>query len=74
MVPKMTVFMNRADPFHERDATGWSQVTIDDGRASQHFDLWENNSRTVRFDERPGHPVDAKYQDPSKRIPPQSHY
>ena len=74
MVPKMTVFMNRADPFHERDATGWSQVTVQAGRASQHFDLWENTSRTVRFDKKPGHPVDDTYQDHSKRIPPQSQY
>lgn len=74
MVPNQTVFMNRADPFHERDATGWSQITVDAGRASQHFDLWENASRIVRFDEKVGHPADDQYQDPSKRIPPQTHY
>lgn len=74
MVPKQTVFMNRADPFHERDATGWSQITMEAGRGSQHFDLWENTSRVVRFDEKDGHPVDDQYQDPSKRIPPQTHY
>ncbi len=73
-VPEMTVFMNRADPFHERDATGWSQVTFENGRASQHFDLWENTSRRVYYDEKAGHPADAKYQDPSERIPPQTHY
>lgn len=74
MVPKMTVFMNRADPFHERDATGWSQATIDAGRVSQHFDLWENTSRTILYDEKVGYPVDSKYQNPSKRIPPQTQY
>ncbi|MBW2058700.1 MAG: metallophosphoesterase [Deltaproteobacteria bacterium] len=74
MIPKMTVFMNRADPFHERDATGWSQVTVDGGNVSQHYELWENTSRTVRFDERLGHPVDVEYQDPQRRIPPQTHY
>lgn len=73
-VPPMTIFMNRADPFHERDATGWSQATVGVGRVSQHFDLWENNSRTIAYDEKLGHPMDKEYQDPSKRIPPQSHY
>ena len=74
MVPKMTVFMNRADPFHERDATGWSQVTLEAGRVSQHFDLWENTSRTIAYDEKAGHFMDSQYQDPSKQIPPQMHY
>lgn len=74
MVPKMTVFMNRADPFHERDATGWSQATIEGGRVSQHFDLWENKSRTILYDKYVTHPVDTQYQNPSKRIPPQTHY
>jgi hypothetical protein len=66
--------MNRADPFHERDATGWAQATVEAGRVSQHFDLWENTSRTIGYDENLGHPVDANFQDPSKRIPPQTHY
>jgi 3',5'-cyclic AMP phosphodiesterase CpdA len=73
-IPKMTVFMNRADPFHERDATGWSQVTMENGRASQYFELWKNTARTVRYDEKLRQPYDDKYQDPSKRIPPQTHY
>ena len=73
-VPKMTVFMNRADPFHERDATGWSQATIQDGRTSQHFDLWENTSRTLRFDQKTEQLVDEQYQEPANRIPPQEHY
>jgi Icc protein len=73
-VPKMTVFMNRADPFHERDATGWSQVTMEKGYVSQHFELWKNSARTVAFDIESGHPSDNEYQDPSNRIPPQIHY
>ncbi len=73
-VPQMTVFMNRADPFHERDATGWSQVTLEAGRVSQHLDLWENTSRTIAYDEKAGHFMDSQYQDPAKRIPPQMHY
>lgn len=74
MVPPMTVFMNRADPFHERDATGWSQATVEAGHVAQHFDLWENTSRTIRHDEKLKHPADVKYQAPSTRIPPQNHY
>jgi len=73
-VSKTTVFMNRADPFHERDATGWSQVTAESGRVAQHFDLWKNTSRTVHFDKKLKHPADEKYQEPAKRIPPQRHY
>lgn len=73
-VPKMTVFMNRADPFHERDATGWSQAMLAKGRVSQHFDLWENKSRTILYDKYVEHPVDPEYQNPSKRIPPQTQY
>ncbi|HFB84099.1 MAG TPA: serine/threonine protein phosphatase [Thermodesulfatator sp.] len=74
MVPKMTVFMNRADPFHERDGTGWSYVDLESGRVTHHYQLWENQPRTVYFDQEVGHPVDSKYQDPDKRIPPQEHY
>ncbi len=73
-VPKITVFMNRADPFHERDATGWSILNLEDGRVINHFKLWENRDRVVRYDDKLGCPVDLEYQEPSKRIPPQEHY
>ncbi len=73
-VPKLTVFMNRADPFSERDATGWSILDIESGRVTNHYKLWENKDRVLRFDERLKAPVDTEYQDESKRIPPQSHY
>ncbi len=73
-VPKLTVFMNRADPHSERDATGWSQIDLDSGRVVNHFELWENQRRTVRYDEKLKKPVDVTYQDPAKRIPPQTHY
>ncbi len=72
--PKMTVMMNRADPFHERDGTGWSYVDVLRGRVTHHYELWENRARTVYYDEKLGHPIDKEYQDPSKRIPPQIHY
>ncbi len=73
-VPKLTVFMNRADPHSERDGTGWGWLDLDDGRVNMHYELWENSPRTVRFDPAKGHPADTVYQDPAKRIPPQEHY
>lgn len=73
-IPKLTVFMNRADPHNERDATGWSRIDLESGRVTNHFELWENKRRTVRYDEKLKHPVDVEYQDADKRIPPQSHY
>ena len=73
-VPTMTIFMNRADPFHERDATGWSHVSLEDGYVAQHFELWKNSARTIRYDKKLKHPVDTTYQDISKRILPQNHY
>lgn len=73
-VPKLTVFMNRADPFHERDATGWSVMNLESGNVVNDFKLWENKNRTLKYDEKRGVPVDVEYQDPAKRIPPQKHY
>ncbi len=73
-VPKLTVFMNRADPFKERDATGWSILNLEDGRVTNHYKLWENKDRILKYDKEKGHLVDMEYQDPSKRIPPQTHY
>lgn len=73
-VPKLTVFMNRADPHSERDATGWSMINLNDGRVFNDFRLWENTNRTLRYDEKLGYPVDSMYQQPENRIPPQEHY
>ena len=72
-VPDMTVFMNRADPFKERDGTGWGSVDMDGGSA-HHYELWENAPRTVRKGGKMKHPEDDKYQNPAERIPPQTHY
>ncbi|ALC15948.1 calcineurin-like phosphoesterase [Desulfuromonas soudanensis] len=74
MVPKLTVPMNRADPFHERDATGWSAIDLASGKVTNRLELWENTPRTVAEDEKTGLPADSQYQDPAKRIPPQDHY
>lgn len=73
-VPKLTVFMNRADPFHPRDGTGWDILDLDRGIITNHYQLWMNENRTVAFDFKLNHPVDLKYQDPQARIPPQNHY
>lgn len=73
-IPKMTVFMNRQDPFHERDGTGWSFVNFENGREEMTYKLWENRDRVVAYDEEAGHPVDREYQPVEKRIPSQVHY
>jgi len=72
--PSITVPMNRADPFFERDATGWQFVDMGSGRAMMEFNLSNNTSRRVGFDKATGKPQDDVYQDPAKRIPPQTHY
>ena len=71
---KLTVPMNRADPFFERDATGWQWIDVHSGHVDLHYFLPNNTNRTVAFNEKLGHPVDTRYQDPAKRIPPQEHY
>ena len=73
-LPKLTVEMNRADPFNERDATGWQFINMDSGHVDLSYVLPENNNRVVGFDEKQGKPVDKEYQASNKRIPPQKHY
>jgi 3',5'-cyclic AMP phosphodiesterase CpdA len=72
-VPQMTVFMNRADPHNERDGTGYGTLDLNTGKV-HHYELWENSPREVKKTPASKHPVDTKYQDPEKRIPPQTHY
>jgi 3',5'-cyclic-AMP phosphodiesterase len=73
-LPVLTVHMNRADPFHERDATGWQFVNVGTGRVDAHYKLYNNQDRTVAFNRDSGQPEDTVYQDPERRIPPQMHY
>jgi Icc protein len=73
-LPKLTVPMNRADPFFERDATGWQLIGIDTGRVAMHYRLPNNTDRTVAFNRTTGRPEDTKYQDPKNRISSQKHY
>jgi len=74
--PEVTVPMNRADPFFERDATGWQFVDLmeDSGRVAMHYNLYNNQDRTVRFNPLSGRPEDVTYQDLNQRISPQIHY
>ncbi len=73
-LPKLTVPMNRADPFFERDATGWQFINLATGRVAMEYNLYNNANRVVAFDPESGKPEDRTYQDAAKRIPPQIHY
>jgi len=74
MMPQLTVPMNRGDPFFERDATGWQFIDVATGRPTLSYNLYNNSVRTVGFNPKTGKPEDRAYQDPSKRIPPQTHF
>ncbi len=73
-LPVLTVPMNRADPFFERDATGWQFIGIDSGRVTVDYNLYNNTNRTVAYNPETGRPEDTSYQAPGDRIPPQIHY
>jgi len=73
-MPKITVPMNRANPFFERDATGWQFIDLKNGRVSMSYNLFSNTNRTVAYDPVAGKPVDTRYQDVGDRIPPQTQY
>ena len=73
-LPKLTLEMNRADPFFERDATGWQFINLHNGYVDVHYTLPDNENRVVAYDEKAGHPVDTRYQAAADHIPPQTHY
>lgn len=73
-LPKLTVPINRADPFHERDATGWQFINLNSGRVDMHFTLYDNSARTVRFNHNQKRPEDSQYQNPKMRTPAQQHF
>jgi 3',5'-cyclic AMP phosphodiesterase CpdA len=73
-LPKLTIPMNRADPFHERDATGWQFIDLKSGRIAMNYNLYNNTNRTVKYNPAIGKPEDSIYQAPSKHIAPQRHY
>jgi Icc protein len=70
-LPKLTGPMNRADPFFERDATGWQLLDLTGGRAACHYNLYNNTNRTVAFNPETGQPEDSAYQDAAARAAPQ---
>ncbi|HSN55698.1 MAG TPA: metallophosphoesterase, partial [Candidatus Sulfomarinibacteraceae bacterium] len=65
-LPTLTVPMNRADPFFERDATGWQFIGVDSGRIAVDYNLYNNTNRTVAFNPESGRPEDTTFQDPSR--------
>jgi 3',5'-cyclic AMP phosphodiesterase CpdA len=73
-LPKLTVPMNRADPFFERDATGWQFINLANGRVDMNYTLYNNSSRIVRFNTDQKQPEDSAYQNENQRIPPQRHF
>ena len=73
-MPKLTVPMNRADPFFERDATGWQLIDLDTGRTAMRYNLYNNTNRTVAYNRETGQPEDVEFQDPAKQVQPQTHF
>ncbi|MCL4720670.1 MAG: metallophosphoesterase [Gammaproteobacteria bacterium] len=73
-LPKLTVPMNRADPFFERDATGWQMIDVSSGKVALNYNLYDNQNRRVGFNPATGQPEDSAYQAPASRIPPQTHF
>jgi len=72
--PGMTVPMNRANPFFERDATGWQIIDLKNGRTALDYNLYNNTNRVVAYNPVTGKPEDIAYQAPDSRVPPQIHY
>ena len=73
-LPVLTVPMNRADPFDERDATGWQFINLHSGRVDLSFNLYSNENRTVAWNDTRKRPEDVSFQDDQTRVPPQTHY
>jgi 3',5'-cyclic AMP phosphodiesterase CpdA len=74
LMPKLTVPMNRADPFFERDGTGWQLIDVNTGRIALNYHLYDNKNRRVAYNPATKRPEDAQFQDPKTRVPPQTHY
>jgi 3',5'-cyclic AMP phosphodiesterase CpdA len=73
-MPKLTIPMNRADPFFERDATGWQFIDVGTGRVALEYNLYNNTNRVVAFNPATGQPEDRMFQTPTKQTPSQQHY
>lgn len=70
-LPVLTVPMNRADPFHERDATGWQLIDVHTGRPTLSYQLPNNENRIVGPNEH-GVPEDKTFK--ARTTAPQLHY
>lgn len=73
-LPVLTVPMNRADPFFERDATGWQYINMKNGNVTAHYHLPNNTNREVAFNPKSKRPEDVSYQIKKNQIPPQDHF
>ena len=73
-LPKLTVPMDRADPFFDRDATGWQFINLTNGRVDLNYTLYNNANRIVRYNTKTKRPEDSVFQSENARIPPQTHY
>ena len=74
-MPKLTVPMNRADPFFERDATGWQMIDLDTGRVAMNYNLYNNTNRTVAFNPKTGQPEDTRVPGSGRAgFRPQTHF
>jgi len=73
-LPKLTIPMNRADPFFERDATGWQFIDVESGRVAMEYHLYNNTNRRVAFNQKTGQPEDTLYQTAVERPGPQVHF
>jgi hypothetical protein len=49
-------------------------IDAESGRVAMRYNLYNNTSRTVKYNRNTGQPEDTAYQDPSRRIPSQMHY
>ena len=73
-LPKLTIPMNRADPFFERDATGWQLIDLSNGRVAMRYNLYNNTNRTVAYNPATRQPEDKMYQSSAAQIAPQIHF
>ncbi len=73
-LPKLTVPMNRANPFFERDATGWQFINLKTGHVTMDYNLYNNTNRTVAYNPKTGRPEDIQFQGKDKRLPAQTHF
>ncbi|MGH8651307.1 MAG: hypothetical protein ACREYE_03565 [Gammaproteobacteria bacterium] len=73
-LPVLTVEMNRADPFQERDATGWQFINLHTGDVDVHYELANNTNRVVAFNRGSKRPEDTVLQAAQHQIATQKRY